>query len=96
MAWAATNDDEAAHDVAATHDGAAAHDVAATNDGAAAYNGISSYERWQGCPWMKEGLRLSDELDDAFISELVDEPGDAQWRGLQEGRDLFGRVGSWW
>ena len=43
---------------------------------------------------MKEGLSLFDELDDAFISELVDEPGDAQWRGVQEGHDLLGRVRS--
>ena len=46
-------------------------------------------------PIDENGLSLFDELDDAFVSELVDEPGDAQWRGLQEGHDLLGRVGSW-
>lgn len=45
-------------------------------------------------PMDESVLSLFDELDDAFISELVDEPGDAQWRGLQEGHDLLGRVGS--
>ena len=35
-------------------------------------------------PMDEKGLSLFDELDDAFISELVDEPGDAQWQGLQK------------
>ncbi len=39
-------------------------------------------------------LSLFDELNDAFISELVDEPRDTQRRGLQEGHDLLGCVGS--
>ena len=95
MAWAATNDGEAAHNVAATRDGVAAQDGAATHDDEAAHDGMSSYARWRSCPWMKDVLSLSDELDDAFISELVDEPGDTQWRGFQEVHDLLGRVGSW-
>ena len=86
---------------------AAAHDGTATSDGAASHDGMSSYTRWRSCTrWheqlramaqlpMDEILSLFDELNDAFISELVDEPGDAQWRGLQEGHDLLGRVGSW-
>ncbi len=80
---------------AAAHDSTATHDDAATQYVVAAHDGMSSYARWRSCPWIKEGLSLFDELDDAFISELVDEPRDAQWRGLQEGHDLLGRVGSW-
>ena len=92
---------------AATHAGAADHDDAATQYGVAAHDGMSSYTRCRSCPRWHEQLHtlaqlpmdesvlsLFDELDDAFISELVDEPRDTQRRGLQEGHDLLGRVGS--
>ena len=71
------------------------------------FDGMSSYTRWCSdarwheqrramtqLPMDEKGLSLFDELNDAFVSELVDEPGDAQWRGLQECHDLLGRVGA--